>query len=59
MSRPPTVLALVVTTTIGLSGCFTPRVNINVDGNAVGQAKEMVSRVARDGGTDNGKSRRE
>lgn len=59
MSRPSTVLVLLVATTLGLAGCFTPRVNINVHENAVGEAKEMVSRLARDGGTDHAKSRRE
>jgi hypothetical protein len=59
MSRPSTVLVLLVATTLGLAGCFTPRVNINVDKGAVGEAKQMVSRLARDGGTDDGKSRRE
>ncbi len=59
MARTPIVLVLVVSVTVGLAGCFTPRVNVNVDKDAVGQVKEMVSRVAGDGGSNTGKSSRQ
>lgn len=59
MARTSTVLVLVVTAMLGLAGCCTPKVNINVDKNAVSDAKEMVSRVTRDVGADPERSRRE
>lgn len=58
MSRTSTALVLLAASTIGLTGCFTPRVNVNVDKNAVRDVKQIVSSVTGDDEPANGRSRR-